>query len=108
MCEIDSDPFSVKPTLTVTSLALADFRVKADTVLVATFGSGSLAAGACTGDIQLRIHPVDYSGPTAYGAQTGDYSYLASPTTSAANQNVTAYNDKGLLIWGLEPAPAPQ
>lgn len=106
-CEIDSDPFSVKPTLTVTSLDLADFRVKADTVLVAKFGGGSLAAGACTGDIQLRIHPVDYSGPTAYGAQTGDYSYLASPTTSAANQNATAYNDKGLLIWGLEPALAP-
>lgn len=107
-CEIDSNPFSSKPTLTVTSLALADFRVKADTVLEAKFSAGSLAAGACTGDIQLRIHPVDYSGPTAYGAQTGDYSYLASPSTSAANQNVTAYNDKGLLIWGLEPALAPQ
>ena len=38
-----------------------------------------------------------------FGAQAGDYSYKAG-TTPADNQNITAYNAQGLLIWGLEPA----
>ncbi len=94
-------------TLTATASLLdpSAFRVKATSVMVVTFGATTLAAGACTGTIQLRIYAQNYV--CCYGPQAGDYSYLAG-TTLADNQNITAYNPQGLLVWGLEPAPAPQ
>jgi hypothetical protein len=86
-------------------LDLSAARVKATSVLTVKFGTTSpaLAAGACTGTIQIRVYAQNYV--CCYGPQAGDYSY--GGTTLAANQNITAYNAQGLLIWGLEPAPAP-
>ncbi len=72
--------------------------------MVVTFGATTLSAGACTNTIQTRV----YSGATyacCFKAQAGDYSYQAG--TMADNQNITAYNAQGLLIWGLEPALTP-
>ena len=96
---------SPAPTATVTLLDLSAFRDKASSVLQVTFGSNTLAANACTGAVQISVHPQDYMG--AYAAQSGDYSYSAA-TTLTDNPNITAYDSAGLLIWGLEPAPAPQ
>ena len=91
------------------SAALIDLsasRTKATSVMTVKFGTTSpeLAAGACTGTIQLRIYAQGYV--CCYDPQAGDYSY--GGTTLAPNQNITAYNAQGLLIWGLEPALAPQ
>ncbi len=76
-------------------------RTDATSVMVVTFGSTTLNAGACTSTIQTRI----YSGTTyvcCFGPQAGDYSYQAGAL--APNEKITAYNAQGLLIWGLEPA----
>jgi len=108
--ETDYSPVTPKPTVSAVLLELADFKVKADAVLSITFGATTpaLAANACTGGIQFRLHPTDLTcGGCTYGVPSTDYSYLAS-TSLADNQNITAYNAQGLLIWGLEPAPAPQ
>ena len=75
-------------------------RVNATSVMVVTFGATTLSAGACTATIQLRIYAQNYA--CCYAAQAGDYSYQAGAL--ADNQNITAYNAQGLLIWGLEPA----
>jgi cellulose 1,4-beta-cellobiosidase len=98
----DYSPITPAPTLTATLLPLPAY-VGGDSVLSIKFGATTLAAGACTGAIQIRIFAQGYQ--CCYAAQAGDYSYLAG-TALADNQNIAAYNAQGLLIWGLEPAPA--
>ena len=92
----------VSVTATASFLPNDALRTKATSVMVVTFGATTLTAGQCTNTMQLRV----YGGATytcCFGAQAGDYSYQAG-TTLADNQNITAYNAQGLLIWGLEPA----
>ena len=95
----------VSVTATATLLDPPAWRVKTSSVMVVTFGAATLAAGTCTATMQFRIFDQGYT--CCYDPQVGDYSYLAG-TALADNQNITAYNAQGLLIWGLEPAPAPQ
>jgi len=71
----------------------------ADTYLQIGFtGSGVIAAGGNSGDIQTRINKSDW---TAY-TQTNDYSFDATKTAYTDWNNVTMYYN-GTLVWGIEP-----
>ncbi|MGC1376896.1 MAG: cellulose binding domain-containing protein [Anaerolineales bacterium] len=67
-----------------------------------TFSAGSLAAGASTGDIQIRFYKTDYTSYT----QTNDYSFNATMTAYGQNTKVTGYVN-GALAFGVEPYVAP-
>nr|AGW99980.1 endo-beta-1,4-glucanase [Bacillus sp. IARI-SP-4] len=69
----------------------------ADTYLELGFKNGTLAPGASTGNIQLRLHNDDWSNY----AQSGDYSFFKS-NTFKTTKKITLYNH-GKLIWGTEP-----
>jgi hypothetical protein len=60
--------------------------------------AGSLAAGASTGEIQLRIHTADY----CTFNQANDYSFDPTKTSYTNWSNVTLYQS-GTLVWGTEP-----
>ncbi|WP_093698688.1 glycoside hydrolase family 6 protein [Streptomyces sp. 2231.1] len=79
----------------VTTLPAA--RTGADHSLDVTFASGSLAAGANTGDIQLRLAKADWSDFN----ETDDYS-RGTGTSYADAAKVTVYVG-GTLVWGTEP-----
>ncbi len=79
----------------VTTLPAA--RTGADHSLDVTFASGSLAAGANTGDIQLRLAKADWSNFN----ETDDYS-RGTGTSYADAAKVTVYVG-GTLVWGTEP-----
>ncbi|PKW12272.1 cellulose 1,4-beta-cellobiosidase [Streptomyces sp. 1222.5] len=79
----------------VTTLPAA--RTGADHSLDVTFASGSLAAGANTGDIQLRLTKADWSDFN----ETDDYS-RGTGTSYADAAKVTVYVG-GTLVWGTEP-----
>ncbi|MHA3946224.1 cellulase family glycosylhydrolase [Cellulomonas bogoriensis] len=70
----------------------------ADAYLEVSFTAGTLAPGASTGDLQLRIHKSDWS-PFD---QSDDHSRAAGPGMGA-NAHITAY-DAGALVWGSPPA----
>lgn len=72
----------------------------ADTYLELSFGSGAgtLAPGASTGDIQLRLAKSDWTNFN----KTNDYSYDATKTAFTDWNKVTAYVN-GTLVWGIEP-----
>jgi endoglucanase len=63
-----------------------------------TSASGNLAAGASTGDIQIRTNKNDWSNFN----QSNDYSFNATMTTYGENTNVTGYV-AGILVFGTEP-----
>jgi hypothetical protein len=68
-------------------------------------GALSLDPFLDTGEIQLRLHNMDYSPIT----QTDDYSYnpdncAAMTPTAVEWSKITAYLD-GVLVWGTEPGP---
>ncbi|MNF00268.1 Beta-mannanase/endoglucanase A precursor [compost metagenome] len=63
-----------------------------------TAGAGSLAPGANTGEIQLRINKTDWSNYN----EAGDYSYDPSKTSFTDWERVPLYLN-GTLAWGLEP-----
>ncbi|MEU6242760.1 glycoside hydrolase family 6 protein [Streptomyces sp. NPDC047024] len=77
--------------------ALPAARTGADQTLDVTFTSGSLAAGANTGDLQLRVAKADWS---AFD-ETNDYS-RGTGTSYADAPKVTVYVG-GTLAWGTEP-----
>ncbi|MEU9924289.1 glycoside hydrolase family 6 protein [Streptomyces griseoluteus] len=79
----------------VTTLPVA--RTGADHTLDVTFTSGSLAAGASTGDLQLRLAKADWSNFD----ETDDYS-RGTGTSYADAPKVTVYVN-GTLAWGVEP-----
>jgi hypothetical protein len=61
------------------------------------FSGGTLAAGANTGEVQVRVAKADWSTLN----QADDYSYRAAASfTDLAT--VTAYQ-AGTLAWGTEP-----
>lgn len=61
-------------------------------------GAGSLAPGASSGDIQVRINKNDWSNYN----ETNDYSYDSTKTSYTDSTKVPAYVN-GTLVWGLEP-----
>jgi endoglucanase len=73
-------------------------RPGGDNVLEVSFTSGTLAAGAATGEIQTRFNHDDW----ALFAEGDDYSYDPSKVSFADWHQVTLYQ-RGTLIWGLEP-----
>jgi hypothetical protein len=60
--------------------------------------AGSLAPGANSGDMELRMWRADW----ATINQANDYSFNASDTSYTAWNHVTAF-ENGALVWGTEP-----
>ena len=60
--------------------------------------SGSLVAGASTGEMQLRVHQSNFA---TFG-EMDDYSYDPSKTAVADWTRITLYRN-GVLVWGQEP-----
>lgn len=84
--------------LTGTVSALGNPTPTADHYLQIGFTSGTLAPGANTGDMQLRLYRSDWQNVN----QANDYSYV-DQTSYGPNDNVTAYLN-GTLVAGVEPA----
>ncbi|KDN22010.1 glycoside hydrolase family 9 protein [Amycolatopsis rifamycinica] len=83
--------------VTLRVVKLSTPRPGADAYVEAAFTGGTLAAGATTGEIQVRVAKADW-GPFV---QTDDYSYrTAASFTDLAT--ATAYRS-GTLDWGTEP-----
>ncbi len=70
----------------------------ADSYLEVTFTGGTLAAGANTGDIQLRLNKTDWSS----FSESGDYSYGTGTSYADAPKVVALVN--GVTAWGTPPA----
>lgn len=77
--------------------AVSPNRTGADHYLEVGFSSGSLAAGADSGDLQLRLAKSDWSNFN----ESDDYSRGAN-TAYADASKVTVYV-AGALVWGTEP-----
>ncbi|HEV2635765.1 MAG TPA: cellulose binding domain-containing protein [Actinocrinis sp.] len=89
--------------LSGTVAALPTPTATADHYLQITFKStaGSLAAGANSGDLELRLYRSDWQNVN----QADDYSFNAADTSYTAWSKVTAYQN-GNLVWGTEPSGA--
>ncbi|MNO53089.1 Exoglucanase-2 precursor [compost metagenome] len=79
---------------------LANAVTEADYYLEISFGpnAGTLAPGADSGEIQIRINKSDWSNY----AEADDYSRDATKSSYADWDKVTAYLN-GSLVWGIEP-----
>lgn len=86
--------------LTGTVSAMSTPTPTADHYLQISFASsvGSLAAGANSGDMQLRLYRSDWQNVN----QANDYSFNAADTAYTAWDHVTAYIN-GALVWGVDP-----
>jgi hypothetical protein len=86
--------------LTGTVVTMPVTAPAADRYLQITFGAGagSLAPGASTGDIQLRLYRTDWQNVN----QANDYSFNGGQTSYADSTTVTAYQN-GSLAWGVPP-----
>ncbi|WP_406448048.1 endo-1,4-beta-xylanase [Streptomyces sp. NBC_00876] len=84
-------------TVTHRVAAVSTPKAGADHYLEVGFGSGSLAPGATTGEIQLRLNKTDWSDFD----ESDDYSHNAG-TSYADAPKVTVYAG-GELVWGIEP-----
>jgi len=76
---------------------------KADTYLQIGFSAaaGSIAPGQSSGEIQIRIHHMNWSNFIT----TDSYSFISDPSfVYKDTQTVTLYLN-GVLIWGVEPTP---
>jgi hypothetical protein len=74
---------------------------KADTYLQIGFtaAAGSIAPGQSSGEIQTRIHHVNWSNFIT----TDSYSFISDPSfVYKDSQTVTLYLN-GVLVWGVEP-----
>jgi hypothetical protein len=88
--------------ITATFVTLASPRAKANTYLQIGFtaAAGSIAAGGSTGEIQVRIHHVNWSNFIT----TDSYSFISDPSfVYKDTQTVTLYQS-GALAWGTEPS----
>jgi chitodextrinase len=85
------------PNVKAQVVKLGSARTGADAYLEVGFTSGSLAPGASTGDIQLRVAKSDWS---AFD-QSDDHSYRVSGSLTDFDR-VTAYSGSA-LAWGVEP-----
>jgi len=66
-----------------------------------TAAAGSIAPGQSSGEIQTRIHHVNWSNFIT----TDSYSFISDPSfVYKDSQTVTLYLN-GVLVWGVEPTP---
>jgi len=82
-------------------VVLSPVRSKANTYLEISFkaAAGSVAAGQNSGEIQTRVHHVNWSNFNT----TETYSFISDPSfVYKDTQTVTLYQN-GVLIWGVEP-----
>ncbi|MET8329466.1 cellulose binding domain-containing protein [Streptomyces sp. NPDC005181] len=84
-------------TLTHRAAAVTSPKAGADHYLEVGFGSGSLAAGAATGENQLRLSKTDWSDFD----ESDDYRRTTG--TSYADAPKVAVYIGGELAWGIEP-----
>ena len=86
--------------VTGTVVALSTPSATADHYLQISFGSGagSLAPGAGTGDLQLRLYRSDWQNVN----QANDYSFNAADSKFTPNTAITVYYN-GTLIYGTHP-----
>jgi endo-1,4-beta-xylanase len=84
-------------TITHRVAASSTPRPGADHYIEVGFTGGTVAPGASTGDIQLRIAKSDWSGFD----ESDDYSHSAG--TSYADDPTVAVYIGGVLAWGIEP-----
>ena len=86
--------------LTGTVAAMADPTATADHYLQISFSAaaGSLAPGASTGDMELRLYRSDWQNVN----QADDYSFNGADTAYTPSTTVTAYVN-GALVWGTAP-----
>src|SRR5687767_2244877 len=73
----------------------------ADRYIEIGFTSGTLAAGASTGEIQIRFNKNDWSNFN----ESDDYSFDPTKTSFADWSKVTLHNS-GTLVWGTPPGGA--
>jgi chitodextrinase len=83
--------------VTVRVVKLSTPRPGADAYAEVGFSGGTLAAGASTGEFQVRVAKADWSAFT----QADDYSYRTAASFSDL-ATATAYRS-GALTWGTEP-----
>ena len=75
-------------------------KPKADRYLeVSLAGTGSIAAGGDSGEIQIRMHDPTYQ---AKYDQTNDYSFASTGAIYVDAPNITAYSGT-TKVWGTEP-----
>lgn len=89
--------------ITSAFVALPSPVTKADTYLQIGFtaAAGSIAPGQSSGEIQIRIHHMNWSNFIT----TDSYSFISDPSfVYKDTQTVTLYLN-GVLIWGVEPTP---
>ncbi|MEN3534622.1 cellulose binding domain-containing protein [Microbispora sp. ZYX-F-249] len=86
-------------TVTGTFQTISPGTATADRYLEVGFTSGSLAAGASTGDLQLRFYRADWQTIR----QSDDYSFGPARTTYGDWDKVTVHQG-GTLVWGTPPA----
>ena len=87
--------------ITATFVTLSSPVTGANTYLQIGFtaGAGSIAPGQSSGEIQTRIHHVNWSNFIT----TDSYSFISDPSfVYKDTQTVTLYLN-GVLIWGTEP-----
>jgi Cellulose binding domain len=91
-----------RANITARFVALPAPVTKANTYVEIGFkaAAGSLAPGQGSGEVQTRVHHVNWSNFTT----TDSYSFIADPSfVYKDTQTVTLYLN-GVLIWGVEPA----
>jgi len=86
--------------ITGTVYSLPTPTATADHYLQLSFTSyaGSLAAGANSGDMELRLYRSDWQNVN----QANDYSFNAADTSYTSWNHVTAYQNNA-LVWGTDP-----
>ena len=100
--EFDCDWAQVNcSNITARLVVLSPASSKANTYVEISFGAGagSVAAGQNSGEIQTRVHHVNWSSFNT----TETYSFISDPSfVYKDTQTVTLYQN-GVLIWGAEP-----